>query len=156
MYVLLASFFFPHMIKRKPHNVIIANLCWEAHSVERRNFYDNNSTNEGEVPELYRNKAIHTIVIKLVLISPGGTSGKEPTCQWTSIRDVGLIPGPRKAPGGGHGNPFQHSCLENLRDREAWWAIIHGVAKSQTLLKWLNTHNPNQIITSEDISQGNT
>ena len=31
--------------------------------------------------------------------------------------------------GEGNGNPLQYSCLENLMDREAWWATVHGVAK---------------------------
>ena len=34
--------------------------------------------------------------------------------------------------GEGNGNPFQYSCLENPIDRGAWWATVHGVAKSQT------------------------
>ena len=46
--------------------------------------------------------------------------------------DVGLILGSGRSPGGGHGNPLQCSCLENPMDREAWWAIVHGVAKSWT------------------------
>ena len=33
---------------------------------------------------------------------------------------------------GGHGSQLQYSCLENLMDRGAWWAIVHGVPKSQT------------------------
>ena len=44
-----------------------------------------------------------------------------------------------KIPGGEHGNPFQHSCLENLMKRGAWWATIHGVAQSWTQLKQLHT-----------------
>ena len=48
------------------------------------------------------------------------------------IKDVGSIPGLERSPGGGHGNPFQYSCLENPMDREAWWAAIHRVAKNQT------------------------
>ena len=36
----------------------------------------------------------------------------------------------------GTGNPPQCSCLENLRDRGAWWAAIYGVAQSRTRLKW--------------------
>ena len=35
---------------------------------------------------------------------------------------------------GGHGNPLQYSCLENPMDRRAWWAMVHGVAKSWTRL----------------------
>ena len=37
--------------------------------------------------------------------------------------------------GEGNGNPLQCSCLENLRDRGAWWAAIYGIAQSQTRLK---------------------
>ena len=51
------------------------------------------------------------------------------------IRDVGLIPGWGRSPGEGHGNLLQYSCLKNPMDRGAWWAIVHGVTKSQTLLK---------------------
>ena len=40
----------------------------------------------------------------------------------------------------GMANPLQYSCLENPKDRGAWWATVHGVAKSQTWLKWLSTH----------------
>ena len=41
--------------------------------------------------------------------------------------------------GEGYGNPLQCSCLENPRDREAWWAAVHGVAQSRTRLKWLSS-----------------
>ena len=34
----------------------------------------------------------------------------------------------------GNGNPLQYSCLENLMDRGAWWATVHGVVSSQTRL----------------------
>ena len=43
-------------------------------------------------------------------------------------------------PGGEHGNPLQYSCLENLMDRGAWRATVHGVTKSQTRLKRLSRH----------------
>ena len=39
----------------------------------------------------------------------------------------------------GNGNPLQYSCLEYLVDRGAWWATVHGVAQSQTLLKPLSS-----------------
>ena len=48
--------------------------------------------------------------------------------------DVGSIPGLRRSPGGGHGNPLQYSCLENPMDRGVWWAAIRAVTKSQTRL----------------------
>ena len=41
----------------------------------------------------------------------------------------------QEAPGGGHGNPLQYSCLENPMDRGAWWATVHGVTESQTRLR---------------------
>ena len=41
---------------------------------------------------------------------PGGSDGKESAC---SAGDLGSIPGLRRSPGGGHGNPLQYSCLEN-------------------------------------------
>ena len=45
-----------------------------------------------------------------------------------------LIPGLERSPGVGNGNPLQYSCLENPMDRGAWWATVHGVAKSRTRL----------------------
>ena len=45
----------------------------------------------------------------------------------------------REGIGGGNGNPLQYSCLENPRDRGAWWAAIYGVAQSQTRLKQLSS-----------------
>ena len=49
-------------------------------------------------------------------------------------REAGLIPGLGRSPGVRNGNPFQYSCLENSMDRKAWWATVHGVAKSRTPL----------------------
>ena len=42
--------------------------------------------------------------------------------------------------GEGNGTPLQHSCLENPMDREAWWAAVHGVAKSRTRLSDFTFH----------------
>ena len=41
--------------------------------------------------------------------------------------------------GEGHGNPLHYSCLENPKDRAAWWATIHSVAQSRTQLKQLSS-----------------
>ena len=56
--------------------------------------------------------------------------GKNLAANAGSARDVGLIPGSRRSPGGGNGNPLQYSCLENPMDGGARWATAHGVAKS--------------------------
>ena len=48
--------------------------------------------------------------------------------------DPGSIPGSGRSPGEGSGNPLQYSWLENLMERRAWQAIVHGVAKSWTQL----------------------
>ena len=52
----------------------------------------------------------------------------------TDVRDLSLIPGSGRSPGGENGNPLKYSCLENTMDRGAWWATVHGVAKSWTQL----------------------
>ena len=57
-----------------------------------------------------------------------------------NIKDAGSILRSRRSPGGGHGNPLQHSCLENPMDRGAWQAMVHRVAKSWTRLQGLSTH----------------
>ena len=62
---------------------------------------------------------------------PGGSGGKESAC---SEEDLGSVPGSGKSPREGNGNPLQFCCLENAKDRGAWWATVHVVAKSWTLL----------------------
>ena len=59
---------------------------------------------------------------------------KNTSANTGDVRDVGLTPGVRRSPGGGHGDPLQYSCLENPMDRLAWWATVHRVAKSGTRL----------------------
>ena len=56
------------------------------------------------------------LVVKSLPASAGG------------IRDKSSITGLGRSPGGGHGNPLQYSCLENLMDRGGWWATVHRVA----------------------------
>ena len=47
-------------------------------------------------------------------------------------KDAGSIPGLGRSSGVGNGNPLQYSCLGNPMDRGAWWATVHGIAKSWT------------------------
>ena len=62
---------------------------------------------------------------------PGGSGSKEFACN---AKDLGSISGLGRSPGEGNGNPLQYSSLENLMDRGAWQATVHGVAKSRTWL----------------------
>ena len=71
---------------------------------------------------------------------PWWLSSKESTCDAEDEGNPGTIPGLRRSPGEGHGNPLQYSCLENPRDREAWQATVRSVSKSRTLLKRLSAH----------------
>ena len=57
----------------------------------------------------------------------GGLDGKESACN---AGNTGSIPESGRSPGEGNGYPLQYSCLENSMDRGAWWATVHGVAKS--------------------------
>ena len=74
--------------------------------------------------------------------------------QWLSHAEsgcnaayAGSIPGSRRSPGGGNGSPLHDSCLRNSVDRGTWWAVAHGVAKSQTQLNyWAHKQGLNNLI----------
>ena len=61
----------------------------------------------------------------------GGSDGKESALN---VEDPSSIPGSRRSPGEGNGNPLQYSCLEKPMDGGTWRTTIHGVAKNQTRL----------------------
>ena len=63
-----------------------------------------------------------------------GSGGSEVKASAHNAGDLDSIPGSVRSSGEGNGNPLQYSCLENTMDRGAWWAIVHGVAKSWTQL----------------------
>ena len=56
-------------------------------------------------------------------------NGKESACNAGAARDVDLIPGLGRSPGGGHGNPLQYSCQKNSMDRGVWVAPVHQVER---------------------------
>ena len=58
---------------------------------------------------------------------PGGSDGRESACN---AGDATSIPGLGRYPEAGNGNSLQYSCLGNPMDRGAWWAVVHGLAKS--------------------------
>ena len=62
---------------------------------------------------------------------PGGSEVKASACN---AGDLGSMTGLGRSPGEGNGTPLQYSCLENPTGGGAWWATIHGVAKSRTQL----------------------
>ena len=63
-----------------------------------------------------------------------GSVVKNPPANAGDAKDMSSIPGLGRSPGEGNGNPLQYSFLENPMDRGAWWAMVHGVAKSRTRL----------------------
>ena len=60
---------------------------------------------------------------------PDGSDGKESACN---AGDLGSILESERSPGEGNSNALQYSCLGNPMHRGAWWALVHGVAKSWT------------------------
>ena len=81
---------------------------------------------------------LYYLVLYMYICASLGSDGKESTSK---TGDQNSIPGLGRSPEGGHGNPLQYSCLENPMYPGAWQAIIHGVTKNQTQLKWLtHTH----------------
>ena len=60
---------------------------------------------------------------------PGGTVIKNLPANAGDTRDMDSIPGSGRSPGEENGYPLQYSCLENLIDKGAWWAILYGVRR---------------------------
>ena len=82
-------------------------------------------------PEKRRREQSEHTHLCVKLTSPGGSDSK---ASVYNAGDLGLIPGSERSPGEGNGNPLQYYCPENPIDRGAWWATVHGVAKSRTRL----------------------
>ena len=83
------------------------------------------------------------------LVSLGFTFPGEGKGSACNVGDPGSIPRLGRFPGEGNGNSFQYSCLENPMDGGAWWATVHGVAKSWTRLSDF-TFTP--LLTSNELS----
>ena len=69
---------------------------------------------------------------------PGGSDSIESTCN---AGHLGSIPGSGRSPGEGNGYPLQYSCLENPKERGAWWVTAHGFAKTQLSDEHTHTHH---------------
>ena len=80
---------------------------------------------------------------------PGGRVVK----NLPAMQQTGSVPGSRRSPGGGNGNPLQYSCLDQLMDRGAWQATVPGVAKSRM---WLSMHRQHIDIFSKWICMCST
>ena len=110
-------------------HAIVAWLCFWGHSY-------------GSLKTLYRRRQWQPIPVLLPGKSHGWRSlvGYSPWGRWESDTTERLhFHFSLSCIGEGNGNPLQCSCLENLRDRGAWWAAVHGVAQSQTQLKQLSS-----------------
>ena len=81
-----------------------------------------------------RNGITRSYLILTVLLFSGFSDGSVVKNLPANAEDVGLITGLERSPGEGDGNPHQYSCLGNSMNRRAWWATVHGVAKSQVRL----------------------
>ena len=97
---------------------------------------------------LFYNTFIYMSEYKLNFIDqcmglPYSSDGKESACN---AEDLGSIPGSGRSSGERNGNPLQYSCLEKPTDRGAWWAIVHGVSRSQTQLEWLSAYTADKAL----------
>ena len=92
-------------------------------------------------------------IISISQSPPGGAVAKNPPASAGDSGAMGSIPGLRRSPGEGNGNPLQCSCLGNSMDREAWWAVVHGVARNWMRLSMytLLTVNNHMSLDSWDV-----
>ena len=72
----------------------------------------------------------------------GSSDGKESICN---AGDLGSIPRSERSPREGNGNPLQYACLYNPMNRGAWWAIVHGVKKSQKQLTHMDQEDKRKV-----------
>ena len=79
---------------------------------------------------------------------------RNPSANAGDLRDVGLIPGLRRSPGVGNGNPLQNSCLENPMDGGGWQATVLGVTKLDPT-RWLSTRKHVQAQGIQSVSYTN-
>ena len=88
---------------------------------------------------------------------PGGSGLKNPPAN---AGDMGSISGLGGSPGEGNGSPLQYSCLGNPIGRGAWWATVHGVAKSRTQLSThahpspLKSHLTRELLVLRKLAHG--
>ena len=82
-------------------------------------------------------------IYEYFMVIPGGSEDK---VSIGNSGDLGFIAGLVRSPGGGHGNPFQYSCLQNPHGQRAWQVTIHGVSKNQTQLTKHSTQISNEIV----------
>ena len=83
----------------------------------------------GGLPSVGSHRAGHDLAAAAAVLNEGfpcSSGGKESAC---SAVDLGLIPGLRRSPGEGNGNPLQYSCLENPMEGGAWWATVLGAQR---------------------------
>ena len=120
---------------------LFPSCCWFKGRIHALAMISTVNRRSGNNKENINNKANANVMFALLKCglwrfffsggSPGGSEVKASACN---AGDVGSIPGSGRSPEEGNGNPLQYSCLENPKDRGAWWAAVHGVAKSWTWL----------------------
>ena len=86
----------------------------------------------GDKPEIHSNLVFELGTFKEERASQVALVVKNSPANAGDVRDMGLIPGSGRSPGGGRGSPLHYSCLENPVDRGALRAAVHRAAKSRT------------------------
>ena len=101
-------------------------LCWKLFVIGTCIFKSNLAANPMSISILWA-----ALLVRLGL--PQWLSGKESTCN-AGVR--GSIPGSGRSPKGGHGNPFQYSCMENSTDSGVWWVALQSVGSQRVRHDW--------------------
>ena len=123
----IASGFFTNWAIREPHLKILHNST--STFLQKLSIMSDLKKISGIDSQYYISQFM---LINIDLITSGVSDDKERNClQW---RRPGFTPWSGRSPGEGNDYPLLNSCLENSMDRGAWWATVHGVAKSQVWL----------------------
>ena len=85
---------------------------------------------------LYQSSSFGALIVNTLVERAEILAIEEERSDWVGCQDFGSLDS--ASHGEGSTNPLQYSCLENSRDRGAWWAAVHGVTQSRTRLKRLS------------------
>ena len=121
----------------KSRDAKMGKLTTQSSTSQTQNYMCNDTRNASRETEKFKRQRNYMSKLDMKSCFPGGSDGKESSC---SVGDLGSILGLGRSPGGGHGNPFQYSCLENPHGQRSLEGYSLWGRKESDTTEQLRTH----------------